>query len=330
MEKKCNTCKQTKELSEFYKRGSKKNSLSSQCKVCIRQCTARCQVAYSKGLKPHKERSSKKCSICQQIKDASDFYVHGSHADGLSSQCKVCGRQRSANSGAAYSDGIRPYKEIESKKCCTCNQIKERSAFYKQRSKSDGLQNQCKVCVKKHNTEYKASHKDEIKVYNKTYTQTHKPEIRKQEQFYQKTHKEQIRAREKKYRKENRKELNAKQTRRQKERKSRDPVYKLSVNLRGRTREAIKKAGFTKTQHFKDYIGCTPLFCKEYLESKFLPGMTWENYGWGEDKWNIDHITPLSSAKTVEELYKLCHYTNLQPLWQPDNFRKGKKILKNK
>lgn len=51
--------------------------------------------------------------------------------------------------------------------------------------------------------------------------------------------------------------------------------------------------------------------------------MTWEN----RNEWHIDHITPLSSAKTEEELYKLCHYTNLQPLWAEENLKKGNKII---
>ena len=42
---------------------------------------------------------------------------------------------------------------------------------------------------------------------------------------------------------------------------------------------------------------------------------------------HIDHIIPLSSAKTEEEVYELCHYTNLQPLWAEDNLKKGSKIL---
>ena len=51
--------------------------------------------------------------------------------------------------------------------------------------------------------------------------------------------------------------------------------------------------------------------------------MTWENHGHGG--WHIDHIIPLDSALSEEELYKLCHYTNLQPLWAKDNIRKGNK-----
>ena len=47
--------------------------------------------------------------------------------------------------------------------------------------------------------------------------------------------------------------------------------------------------------------------------------MNWGNYGGGNKKyynisWDLDHIIPLSIANTEEELYKLNHYTNFQPL----------------
>jgi hypothetical protein len=39
--------------------------------------------------------------------------------------------------------------------------------------------------------------------------------------------------------------------------------------------------------------------------------MNWENYG---KIWDIDHIIPLASAINEQEVLKLNHYTNLQPL----------------
>jgi hypothetical protein len=51
--------------------------------------------------------------------------------------------------------------------------------------------------------------------------------------------------------------------------------------------------------------------------------MSWDNYG----SWHIDHIIPLSSAKNIEEISKLCHYSNLQPLWASNNLSKGNKII---
>jgi hypothetical protein len=79
----------------------------------------------------------------------------------------------------------------------------------------------------------------------------------------------------------------------------------------------------TKTNKTFEIVGCTPEFLKEHLEKQFTDGMTWEN----RNKWHIDHIVPLSSAKTEDELYKLCHYTNLQPLWAEENMKKSNKII---
>ena len=64
-------------------------------------------------------------------------------------------------------------------------------------------------------------------------------------------------------------------------------------------------------------------FFAEYIKSKFTEGMTLENYG----EWHIDHIIPLATAQSIEDVKRLCHYTNLQPLWAQDNLRKGAKII---
>jgi hypothetical protein len=81
---------------------------------------------------------------------------------------------------------------------------------------------------------------------------------------------------------------------------------------------------YKKSKTF-EIIGCTPEFLKEYIEKQFIKGMEWSNHSvYG---WHIDHIIPLSSANTEEEIYKLCHYTNLQPLWAENNLKKSNKIL---
>lgn len=100
-----------------------------------------------------------------------------------------------------------------------------------------------------------------------------------------------------------------------------NPLYKLSRIIRNGMRKTLKAKSWHKDSHLKEYIGCSLEFLKEYIEKQFQPGMTWANhttYG-----WHLDHIKPLSKAKTSEELYKLCHYTNLQPLWWRDNISKG-------
>jgi len=62
---------------------------------------------------------------------------------------------------------------------------------------------------------------------------------------------------------------------------------------------------------------------KKHIEKQFTKGMSWKNQG----DWHIDHIMPLASANTIEETIRLCHYTNLQPLWALDNLEKGAKII---
>lgn len=71
-----------------------------------------------------------------------------------------------------------------------------------------------------------------------------------------------------------------------------------------------------------DIVGIKPDELRLYIENKFTKGMTWDNYG----KWHIDHIIPLDYGETIDEIYKLCYYTNLQPLWGEDNLKKGKKL----
>jgi len=71
-------------------------------------------------------------------------------------------------------------------------------------------------------------------------------------------------------------------------------------------------------------LGCSFDVLKNHLEQKFYGPITWDNYG---TLWCIDHIIPLAIAKNQEEIEKLNHYTNLQPLLIEDNLKKGKKIL---
>lgn len=103
-----------------------------------------------------------------------------------------------------------------------------------------------------------------------------------------------------------------------------DPVYKLSVNLRKRLSSVIR--GGAKTGSAVRNLGCSVAELKQYLEARFLPGMTWVN--WGREGWHIDHIRPLSSFDLTnpEQLKQAVHYTNLQPLWAIDNLIKGARV----
>lgn len=120
----------------------------------------------------------------------------------------------------------------------------------------------------------------------------------------------------------NKDELQKKRTIRHRERYQTDIQYRLKDILRSRLLKALDKN--LKTGSAVEDLGCSVKEFKSYLESNFLPGMSWNNQGKGKDKWNIDHIKPLKDFDLTqqEELKKACHYSNLQPLWEVDHYSK--------
>ena len=70
-------------------------------------------------------------------------------------------------------------------------------------------------------------------------------------------------------------------------------------------------------------LGCNAQEFKEHLEGLFIDGMAWDNYGKGG--WEVDHKIPISRARTIDEVHSLNHYTNLQPMWGLDNWKKSNK-----
>lgn len=99
-----------------------------------------------------------------------------------------------------------------------------------------------------------------------------------------------------------------------------DPIFRISLRLRQRITQALKHNRLTIPA--LTALGCTVPELKAHLESKFQPGMTWEN--WGKHGWHIDHIVPLSSfdLNDPEQLKQACHFSNLQPLWAHENWSK--------
>ena len=144
--------------------------------------------------------------------------------------------------------------------------------------------------------------------YHKEYKQ--RPEIKERIKVYKKTEKYLESSRKREYKKYNN-----------------DLNFRLKKVVRSRLNSFIRTTNWIKTTKFEEYMGCSLDELRNHLEAQFTPGMTWETYGHGKDKWTVDHIIPLSSAKTEEEMYKLCHFSNLQPMWYLDNIRKSNKML---
>lgn len=111
-----------------------------------------------------------------------------------------------------------------------------------------------------------------------------------------------------------------------------DVAFHMKHNMRARLHKAIKRAKTQKTSRYKDLIGCDNQHLMKYLESLWLPGMTWENYGYGKDRWTVDHKLPCASFDLTdpEQQRKCFHYTNLQPMWWLDNLAKRDKVPESK
>lgn len=229
---------------------------------------------------------------------------------------------------------------MESKICSKCKIEKELCEFNKHKLSKDGHKTSCRECQKIDSKIYKSKNKEKIKEQNKGYYINNKVKIVKRnkeyllkntdkvknrKQEYYKNNKINYLVKQQLYREKNREKVNKNKNEYQTNRRKNDYLYKLTENIRGRVRDYLKIKNITKKNKTFEIIGCSPEELMLYIEKQFIGEMCWDNYGlFG---WHIDHIIPLSSAKTEEDLYKLCYYTNLQPLWAFDNLSKGDKIL---
>lgn len=136
---------------------------------------------------------------------------------------------------------------------------------------------------------------------------------------------------------EKKEELKLKKRIRQKELRENNPLFRLKGNISSLVRQSLKLKGYQKESRTHEILGCSFEELKQHLESQFENWMNWANYGNPEDglvepnkTWDIDHIKPLASATNEEELLKLNHYTNLQPLCSYHNrFIKKDKYITN-
>lgn len=99
-----------------------------------------------------------------------------------------------------------------------------------------------------------------------------------------------------------------------------DELFAFGVRLRNLIRWSFTRKGSVKQSNTEEIIGCDVTFLREHLLHTWL-----DNYGteWNGEPYHIDHIIPLVTAKTEQDIIELCHYTNLQLLKPKDNLKKG-------
>jgi hypothetical protein len=198
-----------------------------------------------------------------------------------------------------------------------------------------------------YNVEYRNKNAEKIKAKNKKYVEenkekfkdyyeTNKEKIKEQVKQYREENKEQIKEREKerlkRYYQQNKEKIKErvkeyqsktvdKKNERLKYRRDNDPIFKVKNNIRKSVARGLKQINENKQSKTELILGCSFAEFKTYLENQFESWMTWDNYGNPKDgifepnkTWDIDHKIPQSKGMTYDEVIKLNHYTNLQPL----------------
>jgi len=266
-----------------------------------------------------------KCIKCNLDKEVEEF--HKSDLKNCSYTCKVCKRElakeyrknmseeqkrKNKDKKNARKRGIsleEYYKEVDivnnaekngKKYCYTCCEVKELSNFGKHKATKDGLNTRCNECKSLRYKKYYEENLDyQREKGKKKYERNKKNIIKKQNEWLKNKIEE-------------------------------DPLEGTKIKYRALIYQAIhrylkKGHKMTSKNPLYEVLGCDIKFFIKHIENQFHDGMTWQNKG--INGWHIDHIIELKTANTIEEVKKLNHYTNLQPLWAKDNLAKNRKYV---
>lgn len=205
--------------------------------------------------------------------------------------------------------------------CRCCNLLKSDSHFTHRTIKKNGSEysyymKDCKSCrSESQKKKYQSLNNIERLNFNKKRYANNSDSVKERSKKYYQYNKDKdnFKDRRKEYYNNNREEIIKKSYSYKKDRMEYDVLYKFKNSVRCRVLSALK--GYKKDSNTESIIGCSFDCLINHIESKFVENMTWEN----RDKWEVDHIVPLSLAVNQEEIIFLSNYKNLQPLWIEDN-----------
>jgi len=211
------------------------------------------------------------------------------------------------------------------KLCTKCNIEKDFENFRKQKGKYICW---CKNCEKLYKKEHYQKNKEKIDSRNKLYKENHEEQVKDYQKKYVQDNKEKLSKRGLDYYHKNKEHISKQKLSYEIEKRKTDPIYKLRINIRASIRMSLKKKGYTKKSRTLQILGIAyddfmnylfhnaKLRYPNFIESDYLIN----------HKYHIDHIIPLATAKTEDDVLKLCHYTNLQLLTINDNLSKHKRL----
>ena len=173
--------------------------------------------------------------------------------------------------------------------------------------------------IKDKNKEYREANKDKKKAYDEANKDKIKDIQKEYHKAYLEANKDKRKEYHKAYHEANKDKISYRKNEYSKKRKATDPIFKLKCNIRSLISKSMRKMKYKKTSRTAEILGCTFEVFKEHIQEQFPKDMNWDNSG----LWHYDHIKPVSSATSEEELIRLNHYTNFQPLWGEDNIEKS-------
>lgn len=307
MNKICSKCKSEKPIEEFGKSTESKDGLKHSCK----SCRNRESMAYRKT---HRIRcytpavgTTKKCDICKREKAIEEFGKDCCQKDGRERRCKTCIRKFQKERYAILS--LKNISNTKAHKICSmCHKDKLIEDFYKINAKANGSP-YCKACWRETRMDKwrnNETYKNKLLIYGKKYNLTHTKEKSEYNTCYSRNP-ENKRARAVRVSSRIKTDLN----------------FKIRCRLGTALRKAVRRQSASKSDHTMVLTGCSIEFLKKHIENQFTDGMTWDNYG--KKGWSIDHIKPCAAFNlTKPEEQRACfHYSNLRPLWEPDNVKKS-------
>jgi hypothetical protein len=273
------------------------------------------------------------CTNCNVKKELNLFYSapNSRSKDGLFSYCKECMKQNRKESYLKNKEHTliinrkwRANNKEKIQKYCEDNKdkVKERNQNNrKQRWFDKYLKN--KIEIDKYFNNIKIT-KDNVEQYVRKYN-THKTNLKRKEvtKVWFNKNEEYLKI----YYNENKEKMIKQMVTNNKKRLKTDAIFKFKCNVRCLIKGSFKRGTnqFLKTAKTETILGCTIEEFRLHIQKQFKDGMTLENHG--INGWHLDHIIPLASATTEEEIIKLNYYTNFQPLWAKDNLSKGSKNI---
>lgn len=213
----------------------------------------------------------------------------------------------------------------QSKSCSKCNEIKPLTKFPKSSRYKSGYNAQCKYCLNSTAKNWRDNNPELRKAQSKRGYYKDVSKSRNEKREYYKLHKEEKSTYDIEYRKENKEKIAAYKKEWEKKMKD-DPIHKIKKNLRRRVHHALM--GRSKSDNTFNLIGCSAEDFKTHIESLWLEGMSWDNYG--PSGWHVDHIKECHTfdLSDPEQQRECFHYSNQRPLWAKDNLKRPKKLRK--